>query len=214
MCLICDRIQMIKMKPILSCSRKLENRYVVLGDTQRIKGYTLVRKSMKQNFLTWMKILRQSIWKKWFLSPKPSKMPFRPTDKLRVSARRRPSSLASFSETWAILEIMAITAKARCGRSDGGVLRWWELSVENCLIWRTSVWKQSLSASSIFPERFWKHRDWRSETWTNGSWWFSWYRQLTAWGRWRAGFRIRTRMKRNGFLTFSLAEDLFHGKES
>lgn len=62
MCLICDRIQMIKDEANPFFVKELETGYVVLGDTQRIEGYTLFcAKSMKRNFLIWMKILRQSI---------------------------------------------------------------------------------------------------------------------------------------------------------
>ena len=41
MCLICDRIQMIKDGANPFFVKELETGYVVLGDTQRIKGYTL-----------------------------------------------------------------------------------------------------------------------------------------------------------------------------
>ena len=41
MCLICDRIQMIKDEANPFFVKELETGYVVLGDTQRIKGYTL-----------------------------------------------------------------------------------------------------------------------------------------------------------------------------
>lgn len=41
MCLICDRIQMIKDEANPFFVKELETGYVVLGDTQRIEGYTL-----------------------------------------------------------------------------------------------------------------------------------------------------------------------------
>ena len=41
MCLICDRIQMIKDETNPFFVKELETGYVVFGDTQRIEGYTL-----------------------------------------------------------------------------------------------------------------------------------------------------------------------------
>lgn len=51
-CVICDRIQMIKegKNPYFIC--ELETGYVVFGDNQRFKGYTLL------NYINYLMILR------------------------------------------------------------------------------------------------------------------------------------------------------------
>ena len=54
MCLICDRINMIKQGTNKYFVAELETGYVVLGDNQHFLGYTLFcANSMLQSFTTW-----------------------------------------------------------------------------------------------------------------------------------------------------------------
>ena len=62
MCLICDRIQMIKDEANPFFVKELETGYVVWGTRSVSKAIRFFcAKSMKRNFLIWMKILRKNI---------------------------------------------------------------------------------------------------------------------------------------------------------
>lgn len=51
MCLICDRIEMIKNNNNKYFVKELETGYVVIGDYQHFRGYSLfLLKTIKQNF--------------------------------------------------------------------------------------------------------------------------------------------------------------------
>lgn len=102
MCLICDRIQMIKDEANPFFVKELETGYVVLGDTQRIKGYTLFlcKKHETELFDLDEDFAAKYYERNDFCGQSRQKCLLRGQDKLRVfRARRRPSSLASFSET-------------------------------------------------------------------------------------------------------------------
>ena len=52
MCLICERIEMIKNNENQYFVKELETGYVVLGDNQHFKGYTIFYvNNIRQNFL-------------------------------------------------------------------------------------------------------------------------------------------------------------------
>lgn len=55
MCFICDRINMTKNGTNPYFVKELETGYVVLGDNQHFKGYSLfLAKNTKQNYLSWI----------------------------------------------------------------------------------------------------------------------------------------------------------------
>ena len=55
MCFICDRINMTKNGTNPYFVKELETGYVVLGDNQHFKGYSLfLCKNTKQNYLSWI----------------------------------------------------------------------------------------------------------------------------------------------------------------
>ena len=54
MCLICDRIKMIKEDRNPYFVKELKTGYVVIGDHQHFKGYTLFyARSIKQSYFNW-----------------------------------------------------------------------------------------------------------------------------------------------------------------
>ena len=75
MCLICKRIEMIKNKDNPYFVKELETGYVVLGDNQHFKGYTLflckehkselfqLKKDFKGKFLEEMTIVAEAVSK-------------------------------------------------------------------------------------------------------------------------------------------------------
>lgn len=67
-CLICERINMIKNNKNPYFVRELKTGYVVIGDHQRIKGYSLFcAKNIKQNCIFWSRRLEMNFFMKWLL---------------------------------------------------------------------------------------------------------------------------------------------------
>ena len=75
MCFICDRIEMIKNGVNPYCVKELETGYVVMGDNQHFKGYTLflckkhttelfyLEKEYKMKFLEEMSLVAEAVSK-------------------------------------------------------------------------------------------------------------------------------------------------------
>ena len=139
MCLICDRIQMIKDEANPFFVKELETGYVVLGDTQRIEGYTLfLCKKHETELFDLDEDFATKYMKEMIFVAKAVKNAFR-ADKINYECLGQGDAHLHwhlFRDMRAILEIMAITAKARCGG-----FRWRSFTLmrivrqkKNCLI--------------------------------------------------------------------------------
>ena len=68
MCLICDRIKMIKDGTNPYFVKELDTGYVVIGDNQHFKGYTLfLHKEHKTELFQLDLETKKKFWKKWLL---------------------------------------------------------------------------------------------------------------------------------------------------
>ncbi len=70
-CLICDRIQLIKNGENPYFVKELETGYVVIGDYQFFRGYTLFLCKIHTNELHKLEPkFKKSFWRKWLWLPK------------------------------------------------------------------------------------------------------------------------------------------------